>query len=125
MCFQAKKKYKNSGRVHLIHMRSVPGYSFLDYVRGGTELACTISLDFTQSNGAPSDPRSLHYAHATNQYELAIKAVGDIIEDYDSDKLFPVLGFGARLPPVGAVSHCFFVNGHESNPFCERIQGKE
>ena len=29
-----------------------------------------------------------------NQYETAIKSVGDIIEDYDTDKLFPVLGFG-------------------------------
>ena len=37
--------------------------------------------------------------HIQNQYELAIQAVGQIVEEYDSDKLFPVLGFGARLPP--------------------------
>ena len=58
-----------------------------------------------------------------NQYELAIQAVGKVIEDYDSDKLFPVLGFGARLPPDGRVSHEFYVNGHQSNPYCERISG--
>ena len=58
-----------------------------------------------------------------NQYELAIGAVGNIIEDYDSDKLFPVLGFGARLPPDGRVSHEFYVNGHQTNPYCERISG--
>ncbi len=106
-------------------MNTIAGYSFLDYLRGGTEMACTISIDFTQSNGAPSDPRSLHFmrGHTPNQYELAIQSVGEIIEDYDSDKLFPVLGFGARLPPDGRVSHCFFVNGHESNPYCERIPG--
>ncbi len=109
----------------MTHMNTVRGYSFLDYVRGGTELACTISIDFTQSNGIPTDPRSLHYMHSRtpNQYEQAIKSVGEIIEDYDSDKLFPVLGFGARLPPDGRVSHCFFVNGHDSNPFCERMPG--
>lgn len=102
-------------------------YSFLDYIRGGTELACTISIDFTASNGNPSSPDSLHYiayGGQTNQYEKAIKAVGDIIEDYDSDKLFPVLGFGARLPPRGDVSHMFYVNGHPDNPYCERIGGK-
>ena len=58
-----------------------------------------------------------------NQYEMAIQSVGNIIEDYDSDKLFPVLGFGARIPPDGRVSHEFYVNGHPSNPYCERISG--
>ena len=58
-----------------------------------------------------------------NQYEMAIHYVGQIIEDYDTDKLFPVLGFGARIPPSGAVSHEFYVNGHPSNPYCERISG--
>ena len=46
------------------------------------------------------------------------------ISDYDSDKLFPVLGFGARLPPRGDVSHLFYVNGHPDNPYCERIGGE-
>jgi hypothetical protein len=59
-----------------------------------------------------------------NQYETAIKAVGEIIEDYDTDKLFPVLGFGARLPPDGRISHCFYVNGHDSNPYCQRMSGR-
>ena len=54
---------------------------------------------------------------------MAIQSVGMIIEDYDSDKLFPVIGFGARLPPDGRVSHEFYVNGHPSNPYCERIYG--
>ena len=53
----------------------------------------------------------------------AIRAVGDIIQDYDSDKLFPALGFGARLPPDGRVSHNFFLNFHPSNPHCARIDG--
>ena len=58
-----------------------------------------------------------------NQYELAITSVGNIIEDYDSDKLFPVLGFGARIPPDGRVSHEFYVNGHPTNPYCEKVEG--
>ena len=58
-------------------------YSFLDYIRGGTELAATISIDFTGSNGNPRDPNSLHYIQyggKLNQYEQAIKSVGEIIE---------------------------------------------
>lgn len=42
-----------------------------------------------------------------NAYALALKAVGEIIQDYDSDKMFPALGFGAKLPPDGRVSHEF------------------
>lgn len=42
-----------------------------------------------------------------NAYGMALKAVGEIIQDYDSDKMFPALGFGARLPPDGRVSHEF------------------
>ena len=54
---------------------------------------------------------------------MAIQSVVKIIEDYDSDGLMPVLGFGARLPPDGKVSHEFFVNGHPTNPYCERTTG--
>lgn len=42
-----------------------------------------------------------------NAYAMALKAVGEIIQDYDSDKMFPALGFGAKLPPNGHVSHEF------------------
>merc|ERR1712107_346727 len=41
----------------------------------------------------------------------------------DTDKLFPALGFGARLPPDGRVSHQFFLNFSPSNPYCEGIDG--
>ena len=122
-----KANYKNSGLVHLVHSQTHKGFSFLDYIRGGTELACTFSIDFTQSNGNPSDPRSLHYlsdlSSLPNPYESALSAVGQIIEDYDTDKLFPVLGFGARLPPDGRVDHCFYVNGHDTNPYCQGMVG--
>ena len=69
-------------------------------------------------------PFPSRYGHAPNPYEVAIRSVGEILRDYDSDKLFPVLGFGARLPPDGRVSHCFYVNGHDSNPFCQDVEGR-
>lgn len=73
----------------------------------------------------------MHYfGGGPTQYETAIRAVGEIIQDYDSDKLFPVLGFGARLPATSsrdkwesAVSHEFFVNMHPTSPYCAGIEG--
>lgn len=38
------------------------------------------------------------------------------------DKLFPALGFGAKLN-TGEVSHEFALNGNPSNPYCVGIQG--
>ena len=52
----------------------------------------SIAIDFTASNGDPRDPRSLHFRDPStgeNQYTTAIRAVGDIIQDYDTDKQFP------------------------------------
>lgn len=59
--------------------------------------------------GNPSQSTSLHYMnpYQMNAYAMALKAVGEIIQDYDSDKMFPALGFGAKLPPDGRVSHEF------------------
>ena len=35
--------------------------TFLDYIFGGCELGLQIAIDFTLSNGDPSNPNSLHY----------------------------------------------------------------
>ena len=45
----------------------------------------TVAIDFTASNGNPSQPSSLHYMnpYQPNQYAAAIQAVGEIIQDYD------------------------------------------
>ncbi len=35
-----------------------------------------------------------------------------------SDQMYPVLGFGARIPPNSEVSHEFPCNFNPNNPFC-------
>lgn len=77
------------------------------------------------SNGNPSNPSSLHFINPTsmNSYEQAIWSVVSIIEDYDADKQFPALGFGAKIPPNGQVSHEFFVNMNPQNPHCFGVKG--
>lgn len=68
-----------------------------------------LSYDFSVISGNPAQPTSLHYMspYQMNAYAMALKAVGEIIQDYDSDKLFPAYGFGAKLPPDGKISHAF------------------
>uniref|UniRef100_A0A8D0AIN9 Copine-2 n=1 Tax=Sander lucioperca TaxID=283035 RepID=A0A8D0AIN9_SANLU len=100
-----KKSYKNSG---IIIVKS-----------------CKVGIDFTASNGNPREPSSLHYINplGSNEYLAAILAVGQIIQDYDTDKMFPALGFGAQLPPDWKVSHEFAINFNPTNPFCSGVEG--
>ena len=52
-------------------------HSFLDYIFGGCEIGLSIAIDFTLSNGEPSDPTSLHKLDPErNEYLNAIKSVG-------------------------------------------------
>ncbi|XP_053325492.1 copine-9 [Spea bombifrons] len=120
-----KKKYINSGTVTLLSFKAESEYTFVDYIKGGTQLNFTVAIDFTASNGNPSQPTSLHYMnpYQLNAYGMALKAVGEIIQDYDSDKLFPAYGFGAKMPPDGKISHEFPLNGDIENPNCVGIQG--
>ncbi|KAL4680324.1 hypothetical protein H8959_022265 [Pygathrix nigripes] len=96
-----KKNYKNSGIIILRSCKINRDYSFLDYILGGCQLMFTVGIDFTASNGNPLDPSSLHYINpmGTNEYLSAIWAVGQIIQDYDSDKMFPALGIRGPVTP--------------------------
>uniref|UniRef100_A0A8C5H7X6 C2 domain-containing protein n=1 Tax=Gouania willdenowi TaxID=441366 RepID=A0A8C5H7X6_GOUWI len=86
----------------------------------------TIVISLTKRlPGNPSQPTSLHYMspYQMNSYAMALRAVGEIIQDYDSDKLFPAYGFGAKLPPDGKISHAFPLGGDAENPNCLGIEG--
>eukprot|EP00729_Bicosta_minor_P026774 gene26774-22079_t len=64
---------------------------FVEHLQHGLMINFSVGIDFTGSNGDPTQPTSLHYMnpHAPNEYIQAIQAVGTIIQDYDADKLFP------------------------------------
>ncbi|XP_065812544.1 copine-2 isoform X2 [Labrus bergylta] len=120
-----KKNYKNSGVIIIKSCKVTRDYTFLDYILGGCQLMFTVGIDFTASNGNPREPSSLHYINplGSNEYLAAILAVGQIIQDYDTDKMFPALGFGAQLPPDWKVSHEFAINFNPTNPFCSGVEG--
>uniref|UniRef100_A0A665TET6 Copine IVa n=1 Tax=Echeneis naucrates TaxID=173247 RepID=A0A665TET6_ECHNA len=115
-----KKNYKNSGIVILNQCKVTD--SFIQRWSGS---CLSVAIDFTASNGDPRNSCSLHYIHPyqPNEYLKALVAVGEICQDYDSDKMFPAFGFGARIPPDFKVSHDFAVNFNEENPECAGIQG--
>ncbi|XP_052230447.1 copine-3-like isoform X2 [Dreissena polymorpha] len=119
-----KKKYENSGYVGVDSFKVQKVASFLEYIYGGMQINFTVGVDFTGSNGDPRQPQSLHYInpYQPNQYQQAIQAVGAVCQDYDTDKLFPALGFGAKLAD-GQVSHEFAMNFNPQNPYCAGIHG--
>ncbi|KAM5207446.1 copine-7 isoform 7-T7 [Hipposideros larvatus] len=122
---QKKRNYKNSGVVILADLKLHRVYSFLDYIMGGCQIHCTVAIDFTASNGDPRNSCSLHYINPfqPNEYLQALVAVGEVCQDYDSDKRFSALGFGARIPPKFEVSHDFAINFNPEDDECEGIQG--
>lgn len=83
--------------------------SFLEYLQAGWGISLSLAIDYTASNNPYSQPDSLHYLGGYNQYEHAIRSVGAILENYDSDKKFAVLGFGGIPTYMGQaqVNHCF------------------
>jgi len=119
-----KNSYKNSGLIFIKMCQIETQPTFVEYLQGGVTMNFSVAIDFTASNGDPQQPQSLHFYHGgENQYTTAIKSVGEIIQDYDTDKQFPALGFGAQVPPTGQVSHEFFLNLSTQSPFCAGVDG--
>lgn len=120
------KRYKNSGVLVIEDIECFREHTFAEFLRGGCEVSLILGIDYTASNGAPSDPSSLHYVGASqygqlNDYQAAISATGAILEPYDSDRRFPVYGFGGMVN--GAVSHCFPLTFDPYQPEVEGVGG--
>lgn len=118
------KKYKNSGRLVPSLFQIEARHTWLDYIKGGCEVNLCVAIDFTASNGNPSASNSLHYMDPTgrpNAYQNAIRTIGDIVADYDHDKLFPVYGYGAKYN--NQVNHCFPLTFDPARPFVAGVEG--
>ncbi|KAL5473575.1 hypothetical protein EMCRGX_G028072 [Ephydatia muelleri] len=119
------KKKKTTGMLVFTSVRVTPVYSFVDYIKGGCQISLITAVDFTASNGHPSDPSSLHYSTPSqeNEYIQAIRSVASVLAPYDSDQMIPAFGFGAQLPPEWEISHCFPLNFNYQNPEVYGVQG--
>jgi hypothetical protein len=116
-----KKGYTNSGHISANNCRIEHHPTFSQFVMGGCEVSMVVAIDFTGSNGDPATPGSLHNIDPThskfNHYEEAIVAVGNVVEAYDTDKKYPVYGFGAKVKNAdgsySGVQHCFPVKADQ------------
>jgi len=115
---EKSKSYQNSGFIVPTRASIEQHPSFGNYISAGLEISLAVAIDYTGSNGDPDMPNSLHYISPVgvlNPYQLAILSVARILEHYDSDKKYPVLGFGAKIRnPDGTMTgcqHCFPING--------------
>ena len=74
----------------------------------------------------PHEPDSLHSNNQNkNEYLQALRAVGSILQYYDSDKEIPSYGFGAVVAGINRPAHCFALNGDIFAPECNGIDGVE
>ena len=112
----------------LLHNQSLiqQKYSFIDYIHSGIKISLSIAIDFTLSNGAPSNANSLHYINdnnnTLNSYQKAIAACGNILSVYDKEQQFPVYGFGACINNAKQPSMCFAINNINNSPEIHTIQ---
>ena len=117
------------GTIYVKECEIIRTVNCLDYVFGGCEINLNIAIDFTASNGLPSNPNSLHNMNFNrNEYLQALRAVGNILQYYDSDKEIPCYGFGAKIGKIqgyGRASHCFALNGDIFAPECNGMDGVE
>ena len=118
-------KNKLSGTIEILKASLKKNLSFIDYLRCGVQLSLSIAIDFTGSNGPYTSPSSLHYMNPIDQnsYERAIIEVGSILEAYDTDKYFPVFGFGGILLGKNKPDHCFPLTFDNNDPYVQGVQG--
>jgi vacuolar-type H+-ATPase subunit F/Vma7 len=101
-------------------------HSFLDYITTGLEISLIVAIDFTRSNKDVNKKESMHHydVSTANEYVLAIRAVGEILQHYDSDDRYPVYGFGCKIPPTHTfTSHCFALTGNFLDPEVDGVNG--
>lgn len=126
------KKGSEKGVIMMENFKQTIKYDFTDFLAAGMQMAMVTCIDFTASNGIQSANTSLHHfnAHKRSQYEEALHEVSAIVLDYDTDKLVPCFGFGAKvnMPNFSSqnkVHHCFPLNGSETNPNLFQLAGIE
>ncbi|KAH9285173.1 Copine-8 [Echinococcus granulosus] len=128
--FRRKKVYNNSGIVNVKVSISTNACSFLDYILSGTSINVIVGIDLSSQIHQSHNPMlfteaiSIAKSAAVNsEYIIAIQAVVEILQEYDSDELFPAFGFGTRIGSDGRKSHLVPLTGDLNNPNCKGVSG--
>ena len=151
-----KKNYKNSGvfefEICTIQIEHVPVPNpeyqiyqsfvarkenrqdqFLDHIMGGCNISVSVGIDFTASNGGFTSSSSLHYLSSKkNHYQQALAQVLQILEPYDSDKIYggkyltfntftnysKAYGYGARIDKELKMNPMFNLSLSDKEELC-------
>ncbi|KAG5475032.1 hypothetical protein CUR178_04482 [Leishmania enriettii] len=121
---EKKRNGKSHGFIVVDRCDFVKSYDFVEYLRAGMGIDIVFSVDFTGSNGPPSDPRSLLFYHPCqpNSDVRAMLAVSYVVQEYDRDRRFPAFGFGAVEPFTNGTSHFFPLSGKPANAYLNGMQ---
>eukprot|EP01017_Pseudomicrothorax_dubius_P003238 TRINITY_DN10411_c0_g1_i4.p1 TRINITY_DN10411_c0_g1~~TRINITY_DN10411_c0_g1_i4.p1 ORF type:complete len:458 (+),score=55.91 TRINITY_DN10411_c0_g1_i4:519-1892(+) len=120
---------ENPGTLFLDEVNIEERFDFIDFIRGGMQIAVVLAIDFTVSNGIQNSVDSLHAIHRTslNDYQIAITKVLGTLLNYDYDQRVPVYGFGARpcFPNLKdtETSHLFPLTGNPERPEVLGVDG--
>ena len=81
---QKGDRYKNSGTLTFVKVAYRKRYSFLEFIHGGMDMHFTVAVDFTLSNKAPNDSRSLHHFDPLypNQYQQVGENLNNLYYNY-------------------------------------------
>ncbi|XP_021949427.1 copine-9 [Folsomia candida] len=122
---EKNQSYTNSGLLQIQELRVDEKKTFVDYLQSGLQLQWTVVIDFSSHNKSLKSPTSYHYidGEQENRYVAAIKAVGDVLQDYDADKRFPAFAFGAKPTKDEMINQYFPLNYNSDNPACEGVDG--
>ena len=115
-----RKKYVSSGELLIKNVQLLTSYSFLDYVKRGFEINCTLAIDFSASC---ADMHRLHEdtIEHPNDFSSAIRSICEVVGRYDKDQMFPCYGFSAMLGDAKTYQH--FPISLDLNK--EEIQGQD
>jgi len=120
---------KDSSRLFIENVEVIRTYSFMDFMRSGTEIVPIFAIDFTRSTGlrdagiSGGHPMLNLPGEGENNYAEAIQAIGSVLEVFNTKRAFPCYGFGAKVPPTTSVcSHAFAINGDFFSPEVEGVK---
>ncbi|KAH8855222.1 Copine-9 [Schistosoma japonicum] len=64
-----------------------------------------MSSHASMNSTTSTSSQQIELSQSHTEYEVAIQAVMEILQEYDSDQLFPAFGFGAKVSSAGKLSH--------------------
>ncbi|CAD5226669.1 unnamed protein product [Bursaphelenchus xylophilus] len=115
----SKGQKKVCGEFELLKFNEMVLPSFLEFITTGTLINVAFAIDFTQ-NEFQVDPQNVQ--QYLDDVELAIKAIGEPLREFNISSAYAAFGFGAKVPPHFRESQEFCLN-LDTDPYCRGLDG--